>query len=158
MFYENFSLGYQKTQNFTRNSLSFLPNNFFPELLLSPFSEFWNQNKILRILYLIIILMKIFFQVILALFANFKCICSKKNIFRHFSKTENLLFCRQLCIILRFLIEFPKNIKLKPPSVQHLTLQLVKLRSSSQEWIEYCSICPFNLSTKHGKNKTLLLQ
>jgi hypothetical protein len=61
MFYENFSLGYQKTQNFTRNSLSFLPNNFFPELLLSPFSEFWNQNKILRILYLIIILMKIFF-------------------------------------------------------------------------------------------------
>ncbi len=67
----------------------FFAYTFFREPFSSPFQRILNQHEILRFKK---ILKKIFFNVILAFFANFKCICSNNGIF--FAKSNKFLFCQ----------------------------------------------------------------
>ncbi len=84
-------------------------------------NKFWISIKFssLDTLYWFILFRRKIFGVLLALFANFECICLKKlYVFRHFAKGKNLLFWQKLS----FSVLIPSNIPKKYKSEVHYSV------------------------------------
>ena len=101
---------------------SFLLITFYRYIFSNPFKRIWNQLKILRFLIPILIyLRKKIFLVILALFANFECKCSKTGTFFKILLKVKAYFL-PIAIILR--LNPIKFWKLKAPTVQFIIFPL----------------------------------
>ncbi len=119
------------TSGEAENLLSYLPRHFFLSFW-AHFNECGISIKFCVYWFPVLILMTKIFLGHISIFANFKCICSR-NIFRHFTKSKNLLFCH-----LRDQRKTNRKRKFKIDRKTSFVYQLIKVEWEGSENICLC--------------------